>query len=1038
MSFNFNGFKFKQRLNKNILTLVSGLMLLWLSNSLVSGIVINTGYAEMMSTSGLLNIQWRFKEWIIISEKQYLVIYTKLNSNQISDVWVNVNGKDYGPYSSVDTNKDKFFLNSDNSFWFVARKNEYNDIFILNWKEYSKSRYNTYYSLSQSKNHSIIGVNNQIYIDWTDIWTFKSVDWYSFFIWNDWTYSFSYADWIYSNWIKFSTSDTTRSKIVRNWNGSFGFVNNWKTYIKLNLDLNNTSNKLYLDQIKGNWIIKEWGLIEFNYDYADSFTFSKDWKHYSFIHNVAINVDGKDVNIISGEGTNSIKYQNHYNLPMWKDWREILSKWWDWGYSAKTSDKLSVIVNWIIYDLPNDREIQTLYLIKWGFIAIAKDKLRNIKLNITGKDIVWNYGNNVPNININEIWSYIVTTILKDWESSLNNNWERYWPFKRSISNIVDDPNTKHFSASTSEWVLIDWKIVRMDTKYFIEQVNFNSGWYWTTSARKLLVNWKEFEIPNSIYKIKISDDDKFGLIWISTNSNLKQSIWILKLTDIFQPKKTETLSWTLVNTWSIQSGNKNDILLKDWMYPNYEAVYNDNLSRLTWILTSQKSSINSTKKNQLLLSHLDVDGYQSYPYVTDTPNINSMDENNSFLTFITVPTDYEIKSISIWTSWWKEFITKIWWNCWNWCFKVLITPTKDRVMKTMSIWDKKDYDVNIIYSIAMWEEKAISIKNGLTYKFWFNFERDAFQFNNSLESFEKWLPSLLLLKIAFPELKILNKWQELKFTDLRNNNFKNWKMSLADIDISYPGIYNEKINSILLWMKLEFIGYCFWITKKWTELLSDKKILTVNNANNISDIKIDSVLTDFNSKITTQENLFFYDDIGYEWMKQITNINTKSKFSGISLNKEKILPINISYISKLWAIHWHSVLWYKYDEIKNLSRYKLFINSSNNAPVLMFDSDNNWLFSENECLIKDKSMCSITRLKQINLNKLTIIYTYDNNFNDYYKSNIFIYNDTNWTLNTIDNYHWSISDDSLKLIKTWDRKSFSTVLDNLEKKFLK
>ncbi len=1033
MTFAFNRFNFKYLLH-TVLALV--LLISWTS--------INVSNAEMMNTSGLLNIQWSFIDWVIISEKQYLAIYTKFNNtNSLSEYWANINGKDYWPYSYIDTNKDKFFINSDNTFWFVARRKSDNDMFILNWKEYSKVWENTYYSISQSKNHSLIYIDKHIYIDWKDIWIFESANWYSFFIWNDWTYAFSYADWIYSNWVKYITTDYYRPKTVRNGNGSFGYVSNWKTYIKLNLDLTKSENNAYLEQIKGNWIIKEWGLIEFNY-YADSFTFSSDWKHYSFTHWEAINIDGKDVNILSWTWTSNIKYKNFYALPKWKDWNEILSNWGDWAYITKTTDKLTVVFNWTNYDLPNDRDIWSIYLIKWGFIVTAIDKSQKTKFNINWTDIAWTYWINIPSTSVNDIGSYTITTSLPSGLKNINHNGETYWPFKGSISNIIDDPTTKHFSFNTGEWLVIDWKVVKANMSRLMAPVTFNDWWYWTTtditSSKTLLLNWKELTLPNQVYKIRLSNDNKYWLIGLnSSNSNFNNlgKVWILKLSDIFQPKKTETLSWTLVNTWIITtSNNKNDILLKDWIYPNYEAVYNDNLNRFNWILSAQKSSVNSNKKIPLLLSHLDINGYQSYPYVTDTPNITSMDENNSFLTFITVPTDYEVKSVNIWATWWKEFITKLWWSCWTGCFKVLVTPTKERVMKTMSIWDKQDYDVNIIYSVAMWEEKTLTIKNWLTYKFWFNFERDAFQFNNTRESFKEWLPSLLLLKLIYPELKILNKWQELSLADLRNNNFRNWIFSISDIDISYPWFNNEKINTVLTWMKIEFIWYCFWITKKSVDFLSDtKKLWGFDNIKNISDIKTDSLLkkSSLEFPVSNKENLFLYDIIGFEWFKQITNILTKLKFN----NQTWIFPINISYISKTWEFHGHSILGYKYEKINDISRYKLYV-SDDWTPVFIFDSDNNWVFSESECLIRDKTKCSLSQLKQIKLESLSVIQTYDNDFNDYIESTIFIYNDTFWALNTINNYHWSINDNSLKTITTWNRKSFSQVLDNIEQKFLK
>lgn len=55
----FNNFK-----HKFILLLTLLLIIIWITN---------TSYAEIMSTSGLLNMKWEFKEWSIISEKQYLV-----------------------------------------------------------------------------------------------------------------------------------------------------------------------------------------------------------------------------------------------------------------------------------------------------------------------------------------------------------------------------------------------------------------------------------------------------------------------------------------------------------------------------------------------------------------------------------------------------------------------------------------------------------------------------------------------------------------------------------------------------------------------------------------------------------------------------------------------------------------------------------------------------------------------------------------------------------------------------------------------------
>lgn len=180
------------------------------------------------------------------------------------------------------------------------------------------------------------------------------------------------------------------------------------------------------------------------------------------------------------------------------------------------------------------------------------------------------------------------------------------------------------------------------------------------------------------------------------------------------------------------------------------------------------------------------MNGFQGYPYTTQQPGINKMNEENAFVGYFKLPDGYSLTKVDAG----PDFVTSV--DQPN--NRFFITPTKDRVIREMYAIDKpKIYDIKVFYQAGFGKENSAVAIGALEYSWGFNYERDAFSIENSStvdsvspdgQKFEHggWEKLTLgNIKILFPDLDIYDGKNKLSLKELFDKKYEltNFKMSI-------------------------------------------------------------------------------------------------------------------------------------------------------------------------------------------------------------------------------------------------------------------
>lgn len=1007
--------------------------------------IISLLFISQSNADYLVSPWTKITESKIISSNLFLITYTSYKDSH-SDFYINVNWTSKWPYSSI-TNQ---YLSDDwTQYSYQYYENiAWNSIFhmVLNWQDYKMSGPDVLWSLNHK--HFVFNSinsnwdNRTLAIDWKEVWQYDHarISEGDVSISNDWKYIIrsTQQDWtllLDINWTKYSTLYFHSSWFSRDW-AHYSFIDfDWKNYF-LNID----------------WKIITW-IKE-----IQNFSFSENGLHYIFSYTIPtstwlsiwINIDWQtfsesyiNVNINTSSISNDWTYRfiaskDEYTISSNINWKITDYKW-----ENKRVLNFNSFYDWkdFFFSFSEWVDNKSLYKLYKSQELLAENVIYINSINKTTEGQTTFYFNKIDN----KYYFYYDSKI--------------YGPY-----DLVIPSQTKWIY---SLWVgisptFIKWKIFPYISSSDKRDV---TKWFYSvdTSKKQININWEVSKVfvSSQVEDIYLSEDlsiasyidwDKLKVIF--TSSLLTSSKTVEKTTiqntsklpvKIKIDKKTvvnSTTKWTIQKpklVWIVEDFPLSDkVTPTDWLYPNFEPISRLNESnklKINWINLDWKS---------IYLNKVKINWYQSYPYLTKAPIVSEMNESNSFIWYYNIPKDYTITNISVDENSGKDFIIKL--DTLN--NRFFITPTDNRVLQEMYATDKtKLYQLTIRYKKDPQDkEETITVDWVVEYSYWFNFQRDAFSIYNTdkwvtitsenWQSFENWWfewISLGDLKLIFPKLDFYLDKKRLWIKELLSNPIyktKGISSVLIEKDLTYLYNWVELINEdkikIVKYIKsnlnFTFGWYCLWFWIKWYNYLTKNSPLSewVWWINSIYSIKKDSQFSwqirDFNSRVW--ENLDWQiklrDLLAKDWLKQKASWYVKTPLDYKDFKKNSVTPIQLD-VPNTKDI-WHIVLWYSFEEYRNLKNFKISVSSTWISVIYFKNSSLNRTFIKSDCIDYNNNwtLCKDEDVTFIKPTYLARIYVYDNANPKYQVSSIFIYSvdwkELRYVLNDWSKIYWPIS----------------------------
>lgn len=862
---------------------------------------------------------------------------------------------------------------------------------------------NAQYSISWDIVSSKIIDSKTFYVEYQYEWkTIYNINWteYSwdntknFFFSKDW-WSFDRQDtqkWIYStviNWIEYFRD---RQDVIFSKNRThFWYIYQWFLYIdwkKTNIDTKEWYNSLVIDNL-WNYIIKKWStswttVIQ---------TSSKSYSVYNNDFFLSTN-NGDSISYLfkTVEGDTIFNWDSKWklgNLLSWyisDDWKNVITTHQD------NLENQKVYVNFKLVDSYSN--------IQWMII----DNLWNYKVIYVSREsnkLVYKYKDNTQDVVLKQVDIFSYSKCIQKWMIYNLINWSLYLDNKQvkdSVTFLWDSTEGCYYTNSKWDYTLISEKYGE------VNNLSYNWQYFYNQALGRLYSNWLEYNVWQNLNnivlnwdKFYIQSNDKININWTVYNLQTTSKItvsedWLLawylewktyiikSLSSIIKVWDSKSITWL-----SIEQTKDDTVTWESWENPNFEVISREN--------KLNKASLDKIiNTNQLIVNKIEINWYQWYPYTETQPSYEEMNENNSYIINYKLPKWYNLLSIDAG----KDFIVKL--DKGN--SRYYITPTTERVLREIYLDNSEDYTITYYYQQGVNKAKKIEIKGNIKYVYWFNFERDSFSFSNSYNNFqEKYLPSLWLIKYIRPEVKFLKKDRELSIWELEKIVDSNELATIFIIDweiLESAKTYKNSffVKFLELRKRENFPGYCYWFVNSWLYLINKVDNLTSYWWTFINSLNVDSQNKNTNSSLGFK--------ISVEWWKQLYLKNRVKSIYSMTVT---------SNLTNIWVQSsrgwWHSILWYKTEKYVKLDKYR--VDSKNN---IFFDYNNDWKYTEQECLSLNKLLCIKDDLNKLKFLQRT--YVYDNSNKDDKTASVFIFqkesDDTYfWKLTSFSDYTWTM-----------------------------